>query len=225
MHPSLKYIYLFYIAVSIGYLAAIQFLPADLVFWIKCSLMPILLVAIVLQGNFQYRNLLLAAVGFSWIGDAVISFADRGEQYFLLGLGAFLIAQICYIITFRRSTRLHPQNRGYPANGWMAAGIFAIALFIFLAPRLGNMLLPVLIYAGVITAMVVMALRGWAHWPFPYCNLVVAGAASFVLSDSLLAINKFHTPLPFSGQLIMSTYLIAQGLITFGMLHILKREL
>jgi len=49
---------------------------------------------------------------------------------------------------------------------------------------------------------------------------VAVGAVFFMLSDSLLAINRFVTPLPLSGLWVLSTYYTAQILIV---LHVLQR--
>jgi uncharacterized membrane protein YhhN len=50
-------------------------------------------------------------------------------------------------------------------------------------------------------------------------TLVFAGAISFMLSDSLLAINKFMQPLPLAGLAIMFTYILAQYLIVEGVVR------
>jgi uncharacterized membrane protein YhhN len=48
--------------------------------------------------------------------------------------------------------------------------------------------------------------------------LILAGAAFFMISDSLLALNKFYEPLPFSNISIISTYALAQYSIVLGIL-------
>jgi uncharacterized membrane protein YhhN len=47
-------------------------------------------------------------------------------------------------------------------------------------------------------------------------NSLFSGALLFVMSDSLLAINKFVHPIPEAGFLIMSTYILAQYFIVQG---------
>jgi len=44
------------------------------------------------------------------------------------------------------------------------------------------------------------------------------GAVSFIVSDSILAINKFMMPVPAADYLVMITYYLAIFLITFGYL-------
>ncbi|MFM8740122.1 MAG: lysoplasmalogenase family protein, partial [Cytophagales bacterium] len=49
--------------------------------------------------------------------------------------------------------------------------------------------------------------------------LVMLGALLFMVSDSLLAVNKFLNPFEFSGIAIMATYCAAQYLIVEGLLQ------
>jgi len=80
-----------------------------------------------------------------------------------------------------------------------------------LFPHLGDMLIPVAAYLFIIFAMGISAALGAANH-----TLVIAGAGLFILSDSLIAINQFLTPVPLSDLLIMITYYLAQLFITFG---------
>jgi uncharacterized membrane protein YhhN len=80
------------------------------------------------------------------------------------------------------------------------------------------MLIPVLIYMLVILTMAITAFwRNASVGKWSYV-LVFFGALFFMMSDSLLAINKFHTALPLANVSIMLTYALAQFLIVFGIL-------
>ena len=50
--------------------------------------------------------------------------------------------------------------------------------------------------------------------------LVAAGAIAFVASDTLLALNRFVSPLPASAVWVLSTYYAAQCLIIGGTLRV-----
>ncbi|MET0394586.1 MAG: lysoplasmalogenase, partial [Chitinophagaceae bacterium] len=80
----------------------------------------------------------------------------------------------------------------------------------------GPMELPVKVYGIVISSMCMLAL----HMPYlgnkPAGRLMMAGALLFVLSDSVLAINKFYQPFDAAGLVIMLTYGLAQLLIVQG---------
>jgi uncharacterized membrane protein YhhN len=208
---------------STVYLIALLIGPEWLVFWWKWSLLPVLIVAVLTLPNFSSKGWLLIALTFSWLGDIVISFAPQGEWYFIGGLVCFLLAHLSYIKLFWESIREHVQSRGYPTWAWSMVILFSVALLVLLIPKLGALRLPVILYALIISTMCIIAFKGWAHWQIDAGTWIVAGACSFVLSDSLLAINKFHTPLPFASLLIMATYLFAQWALVHGIAHLNPR--
>jgi uncharacterized membrane protein YhhN len=77
---------------------------------------------------------------------------------------------------------------------------------------LGDLKLPVTIYVGAISLMVLSALHFGNQQPGRLW--LVLGASCFMLSDALLAINKFAAPIPLAGFWIMLTYGTAQyGLV------------
>jgi uncharacterized membrane protein YhhN len=73
-------------------------------------------------------------------------------------------------------------------------------------------------YAAVLVTMVIVALFRYGRTTAASFGLVFGGAVLFMISDSLLAMNKFHAPIQQAGLLIMITYCVAQGLIAEGML-------
>jgi uncharacterized membrane protein YhhN len=88
-----------------------------------------------------------------------------------------------------------------------------VLLMVILVPHLGSLLIPVVGYGVVIAAMAISATR---------CSpLVVVGATLFLLSDSVLAVNRFvpDANLWQPGLLIMLTYIGGQSLITWGLVR------
>ena len=69
-----------------------------------------------------------------------------------------------------------------------------------------------------------MALKGAFNWEGNSKYCVFIGAIFFVTSDSILAIDKFHEPIPLASFWIMITYLIAQFCITDGILKLNKKN-
>ena len=150
--------------------------------------------------------LLLLALLFSWLGD--LALLVPGDTAFLAGLTLFLLAHVAYIVLFSS-----PAGVGRP-NRWSALyGLWFVALMVVLLPHLGGMLAPVVVYGLVICAMAVLSTR--------FGPTVTAGAALFLLSDSLLAVNTFvpDAGIPLAGFLIMLTYLSGQGLLALGMVR------
>jgi uncharacterized membrane protein YhhN len=78
------------------------------------------------------------------------------------------------------------------------------------------MKVPVIFYAAVILSMVAAAINRMERVNRISYIAVLCGAILFVISDSLISINKFYAPFRYSGIAIMSTYILAQYLIVYG---------
>lgn len=92
-------------------------------------------------------------------------------------------------------------------------------LLVVLYPHLGELRIPVVVYALVLVIMVLNALFRYGRTPNSSFWLVFIGAFLFMLSDSLLAINKFKAPIPQGGIWIMTSYISAQYLIVEGIIR------
>lgn len=144
----------------------------------------------------------------------------------MLGLGAFLLAHVFYILVYRQHQTVENENQLAGVHRIRLAMPVILAgsgLIIVLYPRLNELRVPVIIYASVLVVMVLMALFRYGRTlPFSFW-MVFAGALLFMVSDSLLAINKFLQPIPQAGLAIMVTYITAQYLIVEGLVkHELK---
>ena len=155
---------------------------------------------------------LTAALLLSSLGDVFLGLP--GERWFVYGLGSFLVAHISYITLFVRNRSKSPGAGIAHRMTAVMLIVFAAGMFAWLWPDLGHMKAPVAAYMGALTGMAVTAtlaaFRGW--W-------VPIGAALFVLSDSLIAVGKFKTPVPFSFVVIWATYYAAQVLIALGFIR------
>lgn len=160
------------------------------------------------------RNLIVCALLLSVIGDILLMFVDQSPNYFLFGLIAFLTAHIFYVLAFIRQ-----RNKKIKPVGFMILlVIYAIGLFYVMLDGLHDMLIPVGIYMLVILSMATLA----------YCRkgtvsrcgyfYVLIGAIFFLVSDSILALNKFYQPQVYASISIMLTYALAQYFIVIGML-------
>ncbi len=156
-------------------------------------------------------TLLVLGLLCSALGDLALS--RPGERAFLIGLGGFAAAHLCYIALFI----------------WLAPGlppilpglimlIYAATTEIWLAPHTGALRWPVRFYVVLITAMAMAALA----LPAPLMAALL-GAAAFVASDTLLAIQLFRLPddsrwhMPV-GRALWALYYGAQLLIVWAIL-------
>ncbi len=214
-----------FIIVSIIYLALILFGDEDSAWFMKPLLLPAMISAVVASEKFSTNNLLIWALVFSWFGDVVLMFANKNELLFIIGLLLFLTAHIIYILLFHKQRKL----RNNASNHWIYVGLAIILVYLFvmlfvLFPKLGGLKIPVTIYAIVISGMLFMALKCCLRWQSPANYYILTGAICFVISDSLLAFNKFYAAIPLATFNIMSTYLLAQFLIVFGLLVLNKKQ-
>lgn len=205
-----KWLFRIFILLSFLYAAAIFFNSATLVFYLKPLLLPPLMIAVFISTNFKNKFFLLVALAFSCIGDTLLLFVFKDAIYFILGLAAFLTAHIFYIVLFSKELKKANEKFELKKPGLIVIVIYLTTLLLILIPHLGSLTIPVIIYAIIISSMLYMAYLLSFYWPKPASRLLLAGAISFILSDSILAFNKFYEPVPMSGLLIMSTYLFAQ---------------
>lgn len=158
--------------------------------------------------------LMLLALLFSLGGDIFLMYTDQNENMFIVGLLSFLLAHVLYIFVFN----IKRTNRNV-VRVILPLVLYALALLFLLIKGLNQLLIPVIVYMIAILAMVVFAFLRKDNVPNQSYAMVMIGAIFFVISDSILAINKFYEPIACAHFLIMATYALAQYLITLGVLR------
>lgn len=157
------------------------------------------------RGGDAIAKFLGLALLFSAAGDVFLAL-DR-VRLFLPALASFLLAHLAYLALFLKH-RARPSPRQWLLIVLLLA--YAVIMLSVLTPGLGKLLLPVYGYVAAIIAMGVAALA------LPGKPLVGLGAVSFILSDSLIALDKFVEPIAWAGPAIWTTYVAAQVLILLG---------
>jgi uncharacterized membrane protein YhhN len=190
----------------------------------KPLLMVSLLVTVLwqLKQNGRLKTLSMGGLLLSLAGDTLLIFQQQANMFFMLGLVAFLLAHVCYIFLFTGMRRQAGIRDPFQKISFMLVAVYAAGLLGLLFPKLGGMAAPVVVYALTISIMLLAALHAVAPGTGGLRWAGVAGAVMFVLSDSLLAINKFHTPFQHAGFFIMLTYGLAQLLIAWWAVTNLK---
>lgn len=176
-----------------------------------------LLAYFVLQLRAVHSNLkkwIIAALLFSWVGDVLLMLQDDNSLFFLLGLSAFLLAHIFYIFFFH----FIRKEESIKSRWWLVliVAVYYVLMISLLSPYLGDMKLPVRMYAVVISFMFMLAMhtlfiknKNTGLW-------MMTGALLFVVSDSVLAINKFYQSFDMADIVVMITYGLAQLFLTEG---------
>lgn len=175
----------------------------------KTLLMPALLAAVLAGG--EAGPLVAAALLFGWLGDVLLLWPDK-PPCFLAGLASFLIGHGCYIPALLSGAEISALRGILAALPLALLGATAYASLWRHLP--GEMKLPVAAYLLVILGMAWAALmRGEA--------LLIAGAASFVLSDYILARSLFVKRHGWTDAAVMITYLLAQLCLAGGLAGLL----
>ena len=156
-------------------------------------------------------KLFLIALFFAFLGDTFL----LSDNYFLHGLGSFLIMQVLYAICFFKQFDRLTKTK---IMGVVAISLLLALMLYQLVPKLDeDVLIPVIIYSLTIGLMAIAAVsrvdQGSQY------KMVLGGVISFLISDSLLGLNKFGDGFEVAGLLVMLTYIIAQYLIVKGYLR------
>lgn len=158
-----------------------------------------------------YRHSIMLGLALSLVGDVFMSLRSG----FIGGLSSFLLAHVCYVIAFTSGAVPLRPLRILPFL------LFGCVIIPILYPGIGDLKIPVFIYMAVILTM------GWraaARLGKPgerrEAHLAaLLGAISFIISDSLIALGKFHGEIPAGHPWVMITYWAGQ----FGIAWSVKR--
>jgi uncharacterized membrane protein YhhN len=153
------------------------------------------------------------ALALSTVGDVLLDVDP--DRLFVYGLGSFLVAHLVYIFLFVRKARRPMVLDGKQKSAVVLLLLYSAGISAWLLPNLGSLIVPVAIYMCAITVMVESAIL--ARFSTPW---VAIGAVLFLVSDSLLAIHKFKTPIPYRDFLVWSTYYAGQYSIAMGILRL-----
>ena len=188
-------------------------------FLTKPALMP-LLAAATRQAP-GASNAITAAQALSWGGD--VALLGRGDRAFQAGLGSFLGAHLAYVTGFAlRGDRITAP----PSTGVKAAGVVLLTtgpLMAFAAGRTDrDLVAPVAAYSTALAAMFAAASRLDPALSPRGRRAVQLGAALFLVSDTLLGLQKFvlKREVPALETAVMATYTAGQGLMAAGATHL-----
>ncbi len=161
---------------------------------------------------------------FSWVGDNYGRFSDKNELFFFAGVGGFFVAQLTYIYTFATFSEVNIRGP-IQKNLWLILPflVYVAGIYLLLFPGLEGLMKPIiLVYALSLMGMSMMALNRKSRVGQAGFRLVFVGSLLFLISDSMIALNKFYQEFTLAGFWIMITYIAAQYLIMRGL--ILEKE-
>ncbi|GGY29567.1 membrane protein [Rhodanobacter panaciterrae] len=156
----------------------------------------------------RYRRWILIGIACSLLGDVLLMLP---QDLFVPGLVAFLFGHACFIAAFLGDSR-------FGVRPWLLLASLAygaVNLYLLWGSIGAALRVPVIVYVAVLASMGGQALgRAWAFARRDDAAASSAwraavGAMLFMLSDTLLAWNRFHAAIPLSSLWVLSTYYLA----------------
>lgn len=152
-----------------------------------------------------------------WIGVGLIlsslgdMFLMHPKDKFIQGLSAFLLAHFAYSMAFFSVV-------DGAVNIWIFFSLLSVGtlVYLLLLPSLDQWKLPIAVYSLGILAMAWGTIEHWNSSVGSGAGYAVLGAFIFIISDLVLAIDRFRSSSAFSRHVIMITYYTAQSLLTLS---------
>jgi len=183
----------------------------DGLFFVFKPLTTILIIAaLLIYGNRReprYFTTLLMALISCLLGDIFL----LNDDYFVYGLVAFLIGHLLFCYAF-----VSIGGVKFYLTPLFILSTVALSFYLYLLPTLGSFAVPVAIYNSVI---VLMAWQGinlliWNKSWFTAC--IALAAVIFMISDSVIAIDKFIIPFSGSSAIILPLYWLSISMLSYS---------
>lgn len=152
--------------------------------------------------NRKYFRRLLIALTFCLIGDVLL----LDEEFFLFGLGAFFVAHLFYILAFISYRGLYLKFAPLLALAIVGSGFYA-----YIFNDLGELKIPVAVYIFCLIVMCWQAIGLYDRYRNRRFRFVMVGSVLFLISDAILAIDKFTFPFETAEAIVLATYWSAIG--------------
>jgi uncharacterized membrane protein YhhN len=200
-------------------------------YFTKGLLMPVLFGIIISEVEHTDKwwsiRVISIALLFSLIGDLVLVGDGLSKINFAIGLACFWVVQICYILFFYRKRPFRKKNSLFLFLSSLCILGYIIVMNILMWTKMDrqSLTLPVLLYSFTIGFMLLCAINinNSKRLYKIAVSYFIPGAIFFVVSDSILALNRFYYTHPVSDVYIMFTYGLAQFLIVCGAVKFIKR--
>jgi uncharacterized membrane protein YhhN len=167
----------------------------------------------------EVNKFIIMALVFGFMGDVFLMWPER-KNNFMMGLGAFLIGHLCYVLLFLQGISF---AKDVPGWFYLSIIIYIIGAYVVmkkLIQYLGEMKIPTYIYMTVILLMSFVSLaRIWVIDMGISFLIPFIGSLLFLCSDSLLGFYTFKGKFKNGNVYIMLTYVLAQALIVGGYLY------
>ena len=179
--------------------------------WLQVIFKPmivIFLIAMYYSSVEKINKWYMFALLFSLLGDVLLM--DK-VNHFIFGIAAFLITQILFIKII--NGQIPKSNIGQKIIAIVPFLIYYFVLMYVLKDNLNELFYPVAVYGFTISLFGTVSLLNYNVQKNKLSKNLLLGSTLFILSDSLIALNKFYEPELYYPVIIMLTYVLAQYFI------------
>ncbi|KAI8788041.1 lysoplasmalogenase protein TMEM86A [Biomphalaria glabrata] len=160
-------------------------------------------------------NIFLCGLLMSSLGDICLVY----ENLFQPGVVAFAVAQFCYLLNFKRLYKTY-------LLAWSSIPIgIMIYIILFISMQDVSMKIIVFFYNILIHTMLFYAFSCFESKPCAATLSIMLGASIFLISDFTIAVNKWIISFSLAEGIILSTYYVAQLLLTVGVTNVTKEKI
>jgi uncharacterized membrane protein YhhN len=211
---------LLYLLILFAHCAFIFFELNDWRFYSKLLLVPflMLLFTILFSGNKSSKRFILPIIALlgSFSGDLLLAF--DGSQFFLFGMLGFMITHISNGIYFYTLHSITLKKAKYAKLALLVLAVSCSFIVFVIKENAGAFFIPIIVYMLLIATMTILSanLAESIEYNHAAIHYFIPGAVLFVLSDGLLAINKFNLQDPSIDIFVMLTYGLAQLYLVMG---------
>jgi uncharacterized membrane protein YhhN len=158
----------------------------------------------------------IPALILGWLGDILL--LKREKTFFKLGLAAFLLGHLCYMIAFIQILN-SAGSMNIPAMMIFTPQAIILGIVVFrLIKPLKEMVVPVMLYMVFLVTMGLFGFQVFLVNPGLGGLLLISGCFNFMISDTILAYYAFRKYKLSGAVLIMIFYILAQAEIVLGLL-------
>ena len=163
--------------------------------------------------SFAHKRM-IAALLLASAGDIFALLAKFNDWFFFADILCYLFMQLMYVLIFLSIVRFQDVSKVYISIAILIFIVYGIIFLNYLLPHSGWLTLPILIYASAVTLTIISSAITITYFPRPLFIMLMTGTIIYLISDTIIATNKFITPVYLSGFWGLLAYIVAQALIT-----------
>ncbi|MFT4635197.1 MAG: putative membrane protein YhhN [Arenicella sp.] len=170
----------------------------------------LIIVALTMYANRRqprYYRTVLAGLIACLLGDVFL----LNDNYFIFGLGAFLIAHLLFCYSF-----ITLGGFKFYLIPLLILVAISTSFYLYLLPTLGSFATPVAIYNSVIVLMVWQGVSLVIKHKNSVTRCVAVAVVLFMISDAVIALDKFVVGFSWSSAIILPLYWLSISMLSYS---------